>query len=404
MNELYQYNPDDYHINQTHSVYVQLEGTNLRLQRPKHNIAKRAMWDERPAPTPTFIHQRHFDLVGSHISLVPPGLVKKRMWSKKYPICVVLAKTGSKIEHKLKKEGSVENELAKGMGYEVIAPEVCDDSVLFLFARTGREKESWFRRLDAASRGDPLPTRITDVVALPASSETDQPEQSSLDCDIGIDVAAKLHKRHSTPNLVRQPTPPLGSTLPSTTLRHRRQDSADSISSSHSEPVKENGVPPPPPAPSFVLLSEYIYYMGQVMPAVLEDETSAALVSVGEGRRSGPSSPTTLSPTAKSTLKDKEKDVDKVATKVKKDKDKDTTSSVASSPRPTCEVPVLWLNAILGRCIWDFLREKYWAERMQERILRKLSKIHVSLYDSIQPFLVFQFTKKKISLFQQLNC
>ena len=432
MNELYHYNPDDYHINQTHSVYVQMEGTNLRLQRSKQNVPKRAMWDERPLPTPTFVHQRHFDLVGSNVSLVPPGLVKKRLWSKKYPICVALAKTGSKVEQKLKKEGSLESEFAKGMGYEVI-PEVCDDSVLFLFARTGREKEAWFRRLDAGSRGDPLPTRITDLVlppllpsagAMPAGTadhhhhggSAPHPERSVSDYEVGTDVVSKLQKRHSTPNLIRQPTPPLAAAPPSTststtsstssttttttsttsatggggtcppqvgvvssgpalTLRHRRQGSADSISSIHSEPVKDVSassplLPPPPPAPSELLLTEYVHFMGQVMPAVDTDDAPVSPTENGRGSRA--SSPTSPHPTkTKESKEDKEK-------KQKKDKDGVSSGSGSITPRSSCEAHVKWINAALGRVLFDFHRETYWAEKLQERIQRKLSKIHVS--------------------------
>lgn len=45
-----------------------------------------------------FKHQRYFDLVGANVYLVPVGLVRKRWWSKKYPICIEMAPNA---KHKL---------------------------------------------------------------------------------------------------------------------------------------------------------------------------------------------------------------------------------------------------------------------------------------------------------------
>lgn len=36
-----------------------------------------------------------------------------------------------------------------------------------------------------------------------------------------------------------------------------------------------------------------------------------------------------------------------------------------------------WVNALLGRIFWDFLREKYWADMVSKKIQMKLSKIRV---------------------------
>ena len=40
MNEITHYDPEDYHINLTHSIYVTLDGSTLRLQTPKQVIAR----------------------------------------------------------------------------------------------------------------------------------------------------------------------------------------------------------------------------------------------------------------------------------------------------------------------------------------------------------------------------
>ena len=36
-----------------------------------------------------------------------------------------------------------------------------------------------------------------------------------------------------------------------------------------------------------------------------------------------------------------------------------------------------WVNAILGRIFWDFLRERYWADLVSHKIQKKLTKIRV---------------------------
>lgn len=160
MNELTDYSHDDYHISKTHSVFVSLEGSHLRLQRPKNAIPKRAMWDE-VVPKPQFIHQRHFDLPGSNVYLLPQGLVKKRIWSKKYPICIALNNRNSHEDTKLKHTSSEpimsgKKEKLSDMGFEIVTEEKCEHNILYLFARTGREKEEWFKRLAAAASGKPL--------------------------------------------------------------------------------------------------------------------------------------------------------------------------------------------------------------------------------------------------------
>lgn len=41
------------------------------------------------------------------------------------------------------------------------------------------------------------------------------------------------------------------------------------------------------------------------------------------------------------------------------------------------EACMAWMNALVGRIFWDFLRERYWAEQVSSKIQKKLSKIKV---------------------------
>ncbi|NXC22239.1 TEX2 protein, partial [Corythaeola cristata] len=44
------------------------------------------------------------------------------------------------------------------------------------------------------------------------------------------------------------------------------------------------------------------------------------------------------------------------------------------------EVCVAWMNALVGRIFWDFLRERYWAEQVSSKIQKKLSKIKLPYF------------------------
>ena len=166
MNELPEYSVENYHINKTHCVFVSLEGTHLRIQRPKNPVPKRAMWDES-IPKPQFIHQRHYDLPGANVYLLPTGLVKKRIWSKKYPICISLpsksskkdtCEEGSQVRSRHFSANSLGDNVSEkeaDSGFEIVS-EKSVEKVLYLFARTGREKEEWFKKFSAAAAGKPL--------------------------------------------------------------------------------------------------------------------------------------------------------------------------------------------------------------------------------------------------------
>ncbi|CAH0579106.1 unnamed protein product [Chrysodeixis includens] len=83
------YNPYTYHINKTTTAFMKLEGCNLRISYTRTKIPKRALWDEKLEKV-AFYQHRLYNLTGARIILMPKGLVKRRQWSKKYPICIIL--------------------------------------------------------------------------------------------------------------------------------------------------------------------------------------------------------------------------------------------------------------------------------------------------------------------------
>lgn len=66
MNEIANYDPETYHATLTHSVYVRLEGSILRLSKPNRNIARRAAHNE-PKADVTYISQKIYDLTDSKV-------------------------------------------------------------------------------------------------------------------------------------------------------------------------------------------------------------------------------------------------------------------------------------------------------------------------------------------------
>ncbi|KAH3862429.1 testis-expressed protein 2-like [Dreissena polymorpha] len=324
MNELGEYNPATYSINQTHSIYIDLERSTLRLRRPKVNVLKRAMWDE-PSHNPQFIHQRHFDIEGSKVFLVPAGLVKKRLWSKKYPICIAIGKTNHRQNARSDSapQSPVSSTLVPGMkmstshssdsvnGFEVVNETACDSFVLYLFARTCQEKEQWFRRFLAAAKGSPLKNNVLEIKNL-------------------VETFNMKHTRNSSTDSLK-----FGN----------RQSSSDSLSSISSNVTGEQ-------VPGSFDLNAFVIYMTRLMP-----RTTASSV---------PSSPThSVS-----------------------GKDKEPLSREKGSPAPgsggsksiVCDPALLPLNAVIGRCFYDFLGDKYWAEKVKDKLQKKLSKIHIPYF------------------------
>ncbi|KAG8505117.1 Testis-expressed protein 2 [Galemys pyrenaicus] len=162
MNEIYNYDPETYHATLTHSVFVRLEGGTLRLSKPNKNISRRASYNETK-PEVTYISQKIYDLSDSKVYLVPKTLARKRIWNKKYPICIELGRQDDFMskaqtdkepcEEKPPAERELGGEDPKKPSHpQEGARSGPRDQILYLFGRTGREKEEWFRRFILASK------------------------------------------------------------------------------------------------------------------------------------------------------------------------------------------------------------------------------------------------------------
>lgn len=97
----------------------------------------------------------------TQVSLLPSVLARKRVWNRKYPICLVLAE-GVQVEEEVEGEdevllpGSEEKEEEERAAERQALPESHAPDTLYLFGRTGREKEEWFQHFLSASRDSRL--------------------------------------------------------------------------------------------------------------------------------------------------------------------------------------------------------------------------------------------------------
>uniref|UniRef100_A0A665WEF3 SMP-LTD domain-containing protein n=1 Tax=Echeneis naucrates TaxID=173247 RepID=A0A665WEF3_ECHNA len=259
MNETYSYDPETFNPTITHSVYVTLEGSRLHLAHPRANIPRWAAFDETPCDS-TFLRSRTYQLANCKVSLLPPGLARKRIWNKKYPICITLAE-GEVGEERLV-DGQDEEERTE----RHTTPDLQLPVSLYLFGRTGREKEEWFQHFLSASRAG-------------AKSSVSGEESTELQ-----DLPGAMKTR---------------------------------------------------------TLLDYSIYMTQLIGSESCDPTPSPCLS---------------------------------------ERESPTTHKKSSSGSWSAEGQSTWVNSLVGRIFWDFLREKYWTNQVAHKIQKKLSKIKLPYF------------------------
>ncbi|XP_011883282.1 PREDICTED: testis-expressed sequence 2 protein [Vollenhovia emeryi] len=243
LNELpYAYDPHNYHVARTKSVFFSLEGGVLRVMDTRMKVPKRAVWDE-PKRKYKFTRKRVYNLIGAKVELLPEGLTRRRRWSKKYPVCITmdqgalvnsaslsdwtdLGKEYLEDEKKVQVEGANQEAEESTLGEETKSEdedsrleyfkdneedefkvdededdddlsqsksirsiyEDCRDNEeaakckLYVFARADREKEDWFRRLTSAaflSKKRHSLSSINDSCASAISAQPDATETKS---------------------------------------------------------------------------------------------------------------------------------------------------------------------------------------------------------------------------------
>uniref|UniRef100_A0A670XTV0 SMP-LTD domain-containing protein n=1 Tax=Pseudonaja textilis TaxID=8673 RepID=A0A670XTV0_PSETE len=281
MNEMHFYDPEIYHPSLTHSVFVTLENSNLTLSYPQSSIPRRATFGEENVEV-AFLTHRLYDMSGAKVFLFPPGLARKRTWNKKYPICILFPKeVDLKTKAPATKDQEVDSPGEKNPKKKDVSgqcPAEVQERTLYLFGRTGRDKEECLVILCYSC---PSFSCSGIIQPIPAGKET--------------------HKRSSSST---------EDLLPAT------KPKVLSISSREK------------------LLLDYNVYMSQIIPTVT-------------------------------------------------DSDPKSCSNIADSPgskKLTPNPPTVWVNAMLGRMFWDFLREKYWADQVSDKIQKKLGRIKLPYF------------------------
>ncbi|CAJ0959255.1 unnamed protein product [Ranitomeya imitator] len=318
MNEIQSYDPETYHATLTQSVYVRLEGAMLRLSKPNKNVSRRATFNEAK-PDVTYISQKIYDLTDCKVHLVPHSLARKRLWNKKYPICLELGRqedfmskaqreketTDEDKEETLAEGGSQQDGGKSSTGRNTMGGR---DQVLYLFGRTGREKEEWFHRLLLASRMKSDMKKALRSGPLLAHSR--QGSQSGI-------------------------------------LTHSRSSSKGSMD----EVLSQVRTKELPTGVRQKVLMDYSVYMAQCIP---QEEPSP-----GES----PVTSANSSPTA-----------------AKKGVSGQVGTEQAVLAERVVLAQQAWVNALLGRMFWDFLGEKYWSDLVSKKIQMKLSKIKLPYF------------------------
>ncbi|NWX13549.1 TEX2 protein, partial [Aegotheles bennettii] len=314
MNQLHGYDPEIFHPSLTHSVLATLDGATLKLSYPKSNIPRRATFEEEILDA-VFVSHRCYDLSDAQVLLCPPSLARKRTWNKKYPICVLLpeparGESGSSEEQEAEPQGDEGVKKAPAPGQD--GPGDCKERCLYLFGRTGREKEEWYQHLVRASRRSPGSSR-------------------------GGVRAGEMW--------------PLWLLLCTGTHLGWEPHSSCSSSGGSAEDIP-SAIPPKDLVGSVQqIFLDYSTYMARFLPA-----------QGGNSPDHSPSHTATGSPAP-------------------------TKGLVAPVPPQLGEegaghskVCVAWMNALVGRIFWDFLRERYWAEQVSSKIQKKLSKIKLPYF------------------------
>lgn len=391
MNEYRQkYSPETYHLSDTQSVYVRLEGTTLRISHTKLRIPKRAMWNERTHKL-KFYHQRIYSIEHCCLKLLPEGLTRRRLWSKKYPICIILNHNAKvKFEdilenHERQKEGESSPKSLGSVADEILdelpdnlssqhsksetGPEEDDDTYnqvsevrdlndtsdipaeesddetfchidkcevmedcLYLFARTDREKEDWYRRFAAVIRQKHSPDSneeeyvpvMPDVssssVVSPAASDDNLSEASS--------------DTHCLPSSYLQ----AGHTFTLSTNDYMVIKSCE--------------------ARDFEYLS-FMTKFQQVLPYKMRSNKEKRLCAAVTDVHLHSTQPKTE------------------AARKKHDK---LEAAMETEIHKEVSADVMWINAMFGRVLFDILKNPVLVEKLQERLQKKISTIKLPYF------------------------
>lgn len=151
MFKAFDYTPDKFDFShETIPIFASLKGTKLTLSHPKVDSTGKK-FDPRSTDegaTVLFSRHEHYDIAGSKVSLLPSTMTMKKVWSRKFPICLVLEKPNAVAEDITYSSKSTDDEDDTENTQKIKQQDSFEDvGTLYLFPRTGREKEDWYNHL-----------------------------------------------------------------------------------------------------------------------------------------------------------------------------------------------------------------------------------------------------------------
>lgn len=126
--EAHTYDPANYRPAQSRPVHLRLDGTALRVSTvatggANVRIARRATWQDAAPPladrVATFTRHRAYEVRGALVRLLPVGLARKRHFSRKYPIEVVMRRGDEELPAVLEVLAATAATAATGAGASV---------------------------------------------------------------------------------------------------------------------------------------------------------------------------------------------------------------------------------------------------------------------------------------------
>ncbi|KAG4072891.1 hypothetical protein HA402_002634 [Bradysia odoriphaga] len=392
MNQINNYDPTNYHISMTRSVFVKLDGSKLTLSSTNARVPKRSMWNEQiDRKTITFTQRSCYDLTGAHIEMCPKGLARKRYFSRKYPIQLIIKNISSnteplqddpksngesessptkdfKIETKrvssLVHQSSNESVTAtddksasNDLGSVIMLSDLqilqdrldatsehqsvpCGDDIrILLFARCDREKEDWYRRFTSASVG----TIVDQEFQFP-----DMVMVNDDDVAAAVKAAALANQERDSIESTDGPTTPADGVSNATAPTKSDCESAECVKCSRSDSVFEG----------LLLTScaargpaDYVRFMTRFQKAC----TLKSIPVI----RAYPSE----SPNKKNRRERKQED----------ELWKGIDQSLYLGPSGS----VVWANVLVGRILFSCLNDAQLLDHIQEFLQRKLSSIRL---------------------------
>ncbi|KAK9887753.1 hypothetical protein WA026_000068 [Henosepilachna vigintioctopunctata] len=324
------YDPATYHISLTQPVYLRLQGNLLRISNTSSKVPKRATWNETEIKK-NFSYHRIYNLLGARVTLLPMGLAKIRHWSKKYPICITLSNDQFKFENEItSKEIDDEKESSpplgkKGAGFS-FRKKMSMASSPQRFSTLCAEQDNFYTDLELSRSDASSPAQDEEKVILEAL-------ERNIDTEEERDNQSNLEDSWSNCTLDESPTETkvyiFGRTDREKEDWFRRLCMATRPQVTSSFQENDNDLKKATSTESILRENEYTVYMASIMKAFKKRE---------EDRGS------------KFSL-----DVVDITT-------------------------VSWINAFLGRILFDCMCDAVFTSRVKERIHRKLAAIKLPYF------------------------